>query len=841
MPKIIVTSRYIKPSDPPSRLYFLVKYIATREGTISNQNNEMLYKNQVAAKNRNKPATQAQKDTIENMLKEFADVKEMFEYQDYIKHPTMGNASDLITAIVDRNADIVLGRGSYVNYIGERPGVVKEGEHGLFSFSSSGEIDLEQTAREVANHKGNVWTHVVSLRREDAEMVGYAYRNDPQQTAEAWRRLVRQHISTIAKNTKIKPENLKWYAAVHNKERNPHTHILVYSSDPKEGYLSNTGIEKIRSAFANDIYKDELSALNENQTQLRDSIKSDAAAVIKSIKEDIQNGSFADKGLISDMLKLKKELRVKSGKHVYKFLPPEIKKIVDNINYRICSDERIQALYSKWCDYQQQRIEIYTSKPVEFPPLHENTEFKSIKNAIIRAVDDMPNVDEMDMIIPENDIPLPEPPEYQYGQYEDIPLPDPPDVIPDYARYDYTPLPETPNISPDYFDNAKYIKFPHSDDNRFLMDWNDRYKTAVNTFYKSEADENEVTEAIEILKAEAQAGNVLAASDLGNIYGKINENELSDSYYKRAFEGFNQILSAGNTTTQKYIPYAQYRVGMMYKNGYYVEKDMFKALEHLARSAELGNIDAKYCIAIEQIKGEFIEKNIAEGLEALRLCADSGNAPAIYELGKLYMSTEEIFKNIELAEKYLTVSAEEHKNGYAMYRLGEIFADEGDEEKALEWFEKASAHESDIQPYSDYRAAIIFLYSDENKNALRAEELLIRSMGRGNTFSMMLLGQLYLYGYEGIDQDIEKGLELLHRAAQQGNEYAEEVIENYEKNSQQYVLSTALTLFGQLSRLMSDHTSEPDGRKFIINSDTDILRKIMEKKYAQGMKTGGTE
>ena len=48
----------------------------------------------------------------------------------------------------------------------ERPGVVKLGKHGLFSQTDE-PIDLDKAAEEVACHEGYIWTHIVSLHRED--------------------------------------------------------------------------------------------------------------------------------------------------------------------------------------------------------------------------------------------------------------------------------------------------------------------------------------------------------------------------------------------------------------------------------------------------------------------------------------------------------------------------------------------------------------------------------------------------------------------------------------------------------------------------------------------------
>lgn len=341
MPKIIVTSRYIAPSVPKSHLEYYTKYIATRPGVVINNTNSVGIEPQKPS-NPNDPVSEKQKQMIDQLLQDFKDAKKLFEYEDYINNPTQGTASDLISAVIDRNADIVIGKSAYTHYLGERPGVVKDGEHGLFSQDGQS-VDLNKVAQEVAAHRGNVWTHVVSLRRSDAELSGYAY-NDEQITADAWRSLVRRHILTMAKQTKIKPENLQWYAAFHNKETNPHVHIMIYSKDPKEGYLTKNGIEKIRSAFANDIYSEELSMLNEHQTELRNELRSSAAMAFDKIASQLRAGTLqGQQKLYDNIMKLKNILDSTKGKKVYKFLKPEAKAVVDSITQQICRNKDIAA------------------------------------------------------------------------------------------------------------------------------------------------------------------------------------------------------------------------------------------------------------------------------------------------------------------------------------------------------------------------------------------------------------------------------------------------------------------------------------------------------------------
>lgn len=301
MPKIIVTSRYLKSSKKKISNY--VKYIATREGAARTKEN-------------------------------------------------------------------------YVGYLANR-----SGSHGLFSQKDE-PINLEKTAREVANHNGNIWTHVVSLRREDAQKMGY-------DNLTAWRELVKRQIPNIAKQSKINLANLRWYAAFHDKETNPHVHIIVYSTDEREGFLSKQGIEKIRSGFANDIYADELHHLYAQQTNARNNLKAESEQLVKKIVEEISNGNCTDENLISLVKKLYEQLQNTKGKKVYGYLKKDTKKTVDEIFSRLAQNEAIQILYSLWCEMEQCKHDVYSSAKVDFPPLVDNSQFKSVKNMIVKAVADL--------------------------------------------------------------------------------------------------------------------------------------------------------------------------------------------------------------------------------------------------------------------------------------------------------------------------------------------------------------------------------------------------------------------------------------------------------------------
>lgn len=304
----------------------------------------------------------------------------------YIKPNSHKNFGNFIRYIATREgvekpvskqkADRELDREIFMHYLDSRPN-----SHGLFS-DTDNPIVLDRVAKEVANHKGAIWTHIVSLKREDAERTGFI-------DLEHWQELVRRHIFDIAEAQRIKTENIRWYAAFHNKETNPHVHIVVYSDDPHEGYLTKKGIDKIRSMFANDIYKDELQNLYQKQTSVRDKLRSEAENVMKVLLSELKNNNHFDPILEQLILKLQVQLHNSKGKKVYGYLQPSVKDTVDRITAELAKNPVLKKMYAEWCSLEQQKHETYTSAAQKFPPLEENKVFKPIKNAIIRAVLDM--------------------------------------------------------------------------------------------------------------------------------------------------------------------------------------------------------------------------------------------------------------------------------------------------------------------------------------------------------------------------------------------------------------------------------------------------------------------
>ena len=365
MPRLVVVSRYLK-SGSSKNLSNYVKYIATREGATTVKEN-----------NGTVPATKKQQELISSLLKDFSYSKNSFSYEEYKNSPTQKNASKFIEETIEHNADIVANKKNYMGYLANRPGAVKFGSHGLFSQTDE-PISLKKVAKEVSEHNGNVWTHVVSLRRDDAQKMGY-------DNLTAWRELIKRQIPNIAKQSKIDMANLKWYAAFHDKETNPHVHIVVYSTNEREGFLTKQGCDKIRSSFMNDIYADELKHLYQQQTDTRDLLKAESAKLMKQLSSDIADNNCIDTEIVDLMRKLHGQLQNTKGKKVYGYLNKDTKQTVDEIFLRLSQNESIQKIYKLWCDMEQSKHDFYSSAKVDFPAMVDNEHFKSVKNMIIRS------------------------------------------------------------------------------------------------------------------------------------------------------------------------------------------------------------------------------------------------------------------------------------------------------------------------------------------------------------------------------------------------------------------------------------------------------------------------
>ena len=342
------------------------KYIATREG--AEKLDESL---------RERPVTQSQQEFIQKLLEDFPDSKDLLEYEDYQKSPTLGSASEFISQAIELHMGELSGRSGYLKYMGTRPRVEKQGSHGLFSYDGE-PISLNKVAQEVDAHRGNIWTVIYSLRREDAQRLGF-------DTAARWRDLLRSQAVTLAEGLKIPPTHLKWYAAFHNEGHHPHVHLIAYSTKPGEGFLTKQGMEKIRSALAQEIFRQDLISVYQQETAHRDELRRTSREKVTGLVQQIIGGECENPQLESLLQNLVIRLAKVKGKKVYGYLRPELKSLVNQIVDELARDERIAQLYDLWYQDKQAARNVYDERPIERVPLSKNPDFKPVRTAVVRA------------------------------------------------------------------------------------------------------------------------------------------------------------------------------------------------------------------------------------------------------------------------------------------------------------------------------------------------------------------------------------------------------------------------------------------------------------------------
>ncbi len=362
MPGIIFTSRYLRNAGV-GQVKNLLNYMATRP------NAEKLPDPQSGE------VTKRQKDWIEKEIKKQHGIKSLFEYEDYVKNPTKANASELIEKIAEQQLETAEGIENYVGYLAKRPRA-ERGEQGHALWNGSDEpVSLRRVTQEAARHRGRIWTHVVSLRREDAERLGY-------DNAEAWRELVRGKSTEMAKEMGIPLEDFVWYGAFHNEGHHPHIHVFCYSKKPKQGYLSNRGIKNLRRSFASEIFHDDLLYVYERKDEVRKEIKDFFSQELKKASAKSHGANPRAEALL---LKLAANLKTAKHKKVYGRLDKENKILVDEIVREISRDKKVSAQYESWLGLKDEIFFTYQDSGRVRKSLADEPEFRNIKNMVLKC------------------------------------------------------------------------------------------------------------------------------------------------------------------------------------------------------------------------------------------------------------------------------------------------------------------------------------------------------------------------------------------------------------------------------------------------------------------------
>ena len=339
-----------------------MKYIATREG--------------VEVLTGKGPATEKQKEMVVKLLKDFPDVRDSFEYEDYKQAPTLHTASALISAALDSHMQNLQSENGYLRYIATRPGAEKHGAHGLFGREEN--TDLTAAMHDLTAHDGNVWTIIYSLHREDAERLGY-------NNAAAWQKLLVRQQSKFAEAFHVPASALHWYAAYHDADTHPHIHMMIWTD--QETVLKRDAVVKLRSAMTNSIFQAELENLYIRKDAAYKDVTEAARTAMHGLVDRLEFIENPPESIQQKMLELALELRTVSGKKQYAYLKKPLKDMVDSIVDELEKLPEVAAYYSVWNGVRDTLEGYYKNRPRQHNPLSQQKEFRAIKNAIIQEAE----------------------------------------------------------------------------------------------------------------------------------------------------------------------------------------------------------------------------------------------------------------------------------------------------------------------------------------------------------------------------------------------------------------------------------------------------------------------
>ena len=479
----------------------------------------------------------------------------------------------------------------YLEYIAERPR-----SHGLFS--ADGAADLEQTMEEINAHAGPVWTFIYSLKREDAARLGY-------ESGESWRRLLLSHQTELATAMKIPPSNFRWCAAFHDEKHHPHIHMMAWSSDPKQGYLTEKGIEQMRSQLSNDIFQDELLSLYQEKDLSYQQVRDAAMEAMGRLIREMKSGLCDSPGIAEQMETLSEILAEVKGKKVYGYLKKPVKAQVDAIVDELARLPEVAECYDHWNRLRDELERYYRDTPREHKPLSQQQEFKAIKNMIIREADDL-----------------------RLGVFT--------------------------------FEDARMKDEVDEDQDAVLRAWASQwemaeaYQNAKEILSVYENTEEEKAEQVQVLEQLWNTGFTVAAHQLGKCWwdglGVLPDDEQAELWFRRAAE-------AGHD-------FSQYALGKLLQS----QKRMEEAVSWYEKAAAQGNSYAAYRLGKLYLEGKDVPKNAARAVEYLTDAAQEGNQYAQYALGKLYLAGEDVSQDREQAYSWFWESASQG-NEYAQFFL----------------------------------------------------------------------------------------------------------------------------------------------------------------------------
>ena len=776
MPRIIFKCPYIKPGTERAAAHLnnYVRYVATRDGT------DLLKPDKAG-----QPATKKQRAMVERLLRDFPMCRGMFEYEDYQSSPTRATASEFIIRAIEDNYDQIAKRENYVSYIAQRPRAERLGAHGLFNGTGDA-LELSRIAEEVANHPGNVWLPIISLRREDAARLGY-------DNARQWQALLSTYAPQIADTMNIPWEQFRWYASYHDEGAHPHVHMVCYSADGRSGFLDKEGIARIKSGLAKNIFRQELTEIYRQQTQRRDELVRQSGEVMKELIRQMLSGTLENPRIEQLMGELAQRLKSTSGKKQYGYLKASLKAVVDEIVDELAKDSRVSSAYDLWYQLREEVLRTYRDDLPDRLPLSRQTEFKRIKNVVVEEA-------------------------ARLGEHTEVFTPA--DIQePPQAGEDAGPEPEAESEGSDVPEEAS--EAPPA------VVWSDRYKRARSFLYGDDETPQNHEQACRLFMEEALDGNALAMHDLGRMFadgtGVEADVEQSHAWYAKALSAFQTV------ERQRPNRYVEYRIGWMLLHGVGTERDETAALEWLEKSAELKNTYAEYQMAKHILANPSAKRErTRQAVDWLTHAAEAGLDCAQYALGKLYRDGGPVAQDMTQAVIWFSQAAE-RGNQYAMYALGKLRLEADDPAAARRWFRQSA----DLgNQFAQYQLGKLLLCGDGvAKDTAGAVRWLTESAEQGNQYAQYALGKLYLLGKD-IPQDRESAVRWFTLAAEQGNEYARYFLDHMDDSPS--LFASATRLLHHMGRIFQEQAPPPSGGISFV--DSKLRRKIREKKIAMGHK-----
>ena len=571
MARLILKSPYLKCDGSHSVSGYL-RYIGTRERV------ELLPDD--------RPPTRKQEQLVRKLVKDFPSSKELDEYLDYAEKPTKANAS-----VLEENWPEVQQSDGYMKYIATRPRAERLGDHGLFGDEDG--VDLEQAMLELDQYTGNVWTHILSLKREDAARLGY-------DNAKAWMNLLRTNRNDIAAAMNIHPNHFRWYAAYHDEGEHPHVHMMAWSTVPGEAYLTRDGIHKIKSTLTNQIFRQEMLHTYEQKSQSRDDLGREARHAIRKLTQEMARNICNYPEVEKLMQTLSAQLETVKGKKSYSYLPKSVKKTVDEVVDRLEEIPAVKACYAQWCALQSEVESYYHDKPREKKKLSQEKEFRQIKNAVIQEAERI-RLGEITF----EDAGLTSHDESEQVRGESN------------ACWELRQIIRDERLSLEERDGAVEAleRLAERGDAHAQYLLGQLYRDDPLLIPDSQKAKDWFTQAAEHGLSEAQyaLGKLLLSEDM-----EVRDPEEGIRWLKEAAENGSQ--------------WATYRLGKEYLTGEVVTKDTTKAAEWFTRSAEAGNQYAQYMLGKLYLTGEGVARDQVQATDWFSRSAAQGNQYAQFFL-----------------------------------------------------------------------------------------------------------------------------------------------------------------------------------------------------------------